>query len=91
MGILEALSYGIPVLITKGTNMSNVIKKYNAGWTCETNSDDITNTLEKVLNFSNEIPKMSFNCIKLAETYAWDSIAKKTHNELSRLLKKEKR
>ena len=45
MSILEALSYGLPVLITKGTNMTDLVHKASAGWTCETDPIEIAKTL----------------------------------------------
>ena len=32
MGLLEALSYGIPCLVSKGTGLTGLINKYDAGW-----------------------------------------------------------
>ncbi len=32
MGLLEALSYGIPCLVSKGTGLAGLINKYDAGW-----------------------------------------------------------
>ena len=49
MGILEAMSYGIPCLITKGTSLTGVLEKYNAGYACETTADDIANAIEKAV------------------------------------------
>ena len=47
MGILEAMSYGIPCLITKGTSLSDLLDKYDAGWSSETTAEDIANAIEK--------------------------------------------
>ena len=32
MGLLEALSYGIPCLVSKGTGLAGLVSKYDAGW-----------------------------------------------------------
>lgn len=32
MGLLEALSYGIPCLVSKGTGLARLINNYDAGW-----------------------------------------------------------
>ena len=32
MGLLEALSYGIPCLVSKGTGLAGLINRYDAGW-----------------------------------------------------------
>lgn len=79
MGLLEALSYGIPVLITKGTNITGVVDEYNAGWTSDDECDGVADSLEKMIDDLNILNKISKNCIKLAEKYSWNEIAKQTH------------
>ena len=32
MGLLEALSYGLPCIVSRGTGFSGLINRYNAGW-----------------------------------------------------------
>ena len=32
MGLLEALSYGLPCLVSRGTGFAGLINRYNAGW-----------------------------------------------------------
>lgn len=32
MGLLEALSYGIPCIVSRGTGLAGLINKYDAGW-----------------------------------------------------------
>lgn len=77
MGILEALSYGLPCIVTKGTNLSEVIKKYDAGWTCETTSIEIASAIKKAVEEKNLIPIKALNAKKLIhDNYSWDIVAK---------------
>lgn len=79
MGILEAMSYGVPCLITKGTSLTDIINKYDAGWSCETNADAIANAIEKAILERNLLKQKSKNAIRLIEQeFLWDHIAKKT-------------
>lgn len=34
MGLIEALAYGLPYLVTLGTDMADVIFEANVGWVC---------------------------------------------------------
>lgn len=77
MGILEAMSYGIPCLITKGTSLTSVLDKYSAGWPCETTSVGIANAIEKAVLEKHLLKEKSKNAITLIENnFLWDNIAK---------------
>lgn len=45
MSILEALSFGIPCLISEETNVGDEITNYSAGWVCNLSSTNIANTI----------------------------------------------
>ena len=49
MGLLEALSYGLPCLVTTGTNMAEEIKEADAGWTSDISVDGISEALKSLL------------------------------------------
>lgn len=86
MGLIEALSYGIPCLITRGTNMLEEVEEFQAGWVSENNLDGIKNAIIKMLNERNEISAKREAAYHLAEKYDWDTIAKETHRELTKIL-----
>ena len=75
MGMLEALAYGLPCVATYGTNLSNEIDEYGAGWTAENSIESITQALLCVIGDVNQIPRMSENALCLAQMYSWDKIA----------------
>lgn len=77
LSILEALSYGLPVLITKGTNMTDLVDEASAGWTCDTDEMEIAKTLEKAL-LCTAYSEYSRNARKLSKNYSWDTISKAT-------------
>lgn len=80
MGLLEAFSYGLPALISKGTNMAYEVNKFNAGWVAESEPESIKNALYKIQNDRNLLRIKSINALMLAKLYNWDSISKKTHS-----------
>lgn len=78
LSILEALSYGVPCLITEGTNMGEYVKSCDAGWVAKTDSSSISEQLFKSVSDVN-LKSKSANAVKLIEThFNWDNIAKNT-------------
>ncbi len=47
MGILEAMSYGLPCLITEGTGLTELVAEYEAGWICPTTAAGIARALNE--------------------------------------------
>ena len=45
MGILEAMSYGIPCLVTEGTTLGEYVNEVDAGWASANNAEEISNIL----------------------------------------------
>lgn len=77
LGILEALSLGIPCLVTDGTNLADIINEYSAGWGVKTSSKTIADAVIRAVSNPNE-EKMSEAAIRLiGENFTWDKIAKK--------------
>jgi len=79
MGILEALSYGVPCLITKGTTLGDMLQKFDAGWVADNEVADISRCIREAINSKNVLQKKSDNAIKMVnEKFAWDYIEKET-------------
>ena len=75
--LLEAFSYGLPVIITKGTNFSEVVEASNSGIVCDNNVDSIAKALECVCSFSKEyIKTLSKNSLNLSLNYDWMTVSK---------------
>ena len=77
MGLIEALSYGIPSLVTKGTNLAKEIGIANAGWIAENNINSIKDALRNMAFQRNFIEK-GRNAADLSRSFAWGHIAKKS-------------
>lgn len=91
MGMVEALSYGLPCVATVGTNMTKEIREYGAGWTAENNVESVTNAFRNMLVDKNKLKDLSINAIKLAENYSWSNIAVKSHKLYEQILKNSQR
>ncbi len=86
MGLIEALSFGLPVLVTRGSNMLDEVKEKDAGWTCETNKESIKTALIHMITQKKIFINKSMNARNLASEYNWDILACKLHNELELIL-----
>lgn len=87
MGILEALSYGIPCLVTEGTTLSEAIEENNAGWSCKTEVDDIVAMINQVIIDKDRMTQKSINAIMLVEhKYTWERVAKHSLNNFKELI-----
>ncbi len=89
MGLLEALSYGLPCLVTTGSNMREEIEKYNCGWGADNNVESLKKALLAILKDKDNIKIKSENARKLAGEYCWDKIGKDSHNKFLEILTKK--
>ena len=87
MGLIEALSYGVPSLITRGTNMYDEISNQKAGWVSEISKDSIVLSLKQMLKERNSFPEYGNNAKILANTYNWDSLASRFHKIVESIIK----
>ena len=85
MGMIEALSYGVPCLATTGTNFTKEINDFNAGWIAENNVESVKNALRSVI-FRRGFTSKGKNALQLAENFSWDTIAKDTSQCYERIL-----
>ena len=86
MGVIEALAYGIPCLVTKGTNMADDIDENNAGWTSNNSVEELEIALKRMLREKEKFSIIGKNAKKLASKYSWNQIAEKTHYELEKIV-----
>ena len=88
MGVLEALSYGIPVIVTKGTRMKELVEQYDAGYTAENNAGSITNAIKEALSTKELWELKGYNGLKLiSENYLWKNVAKRAVGEYGKRAK----
>ncbi len=88
MGILEALGYGIPCLITKGTNLGENVKEYDAGWVAETNAQAIAVAMVEAVKEKNKWRSKADNAVKLIEeNFLWNTIAKQAVKDYENIIK----
>lgn len=76
MGILEAMSYGIPCLISEGTTLGKYVRDYNSGWVASNSNDSISRMLGVAINDRMNFEQKSAGAMRLIlEEFDWDKIA----------------
>ena len=87
MAVIEAMAYGIPCILTEGTNMIDVVDKYDAGWVSNFDPDSIAETILNAISNKKLIDVKSTNARKLVEeNYKWENIAIKTIEEYKKII-----
>lgn len=82
MSITEALTMGVPVLVTKNCDYPE-IEEYNAGILVETNVDSIHQGLVKILSDENDFSDLSNNAKKLvSENFVYNDKKRKKYEKM---------
>jgi glycosyltransferase involved in cell wall biosynthesis len=79
LGILEAMSYGIPCLVTQGTTLGESIEQAGAGWMAANDSKSIAEKFEQIIVEKNFFSRKGEAGKAFVEKeFSWEEIAKKT-------------
>ena len=74
MAVLEALSFGIPCIVTDKTNMEEIINEANGGFVTNSSINDVRNTIIRAINDRSTI---HVNVQWMENHLLWSKIAKK--------------
>ena len=91
MGLLEALSFGVPALVSTGTNMTSKIIEYKAGFDAGNDVSSIKTALLEFIKSKKNITELSENAIALSNNYSWHNIAIVSHEKYSTLVKENEK
>jgi glycosyltransferase involved in cell wall biosynthesis len=87
LGILEALSYGLPCLVTRGTTLGEKIEEGKCGVMAETNTESVAAKLIQMIDSKDSYNEMSVNAVKFVDSnFSWSAVAKDTVRQYSELL-----
>lgn len=87
LGILEALSYGLPTLVTQGTTVGETIEKNQAGWVSQNSPESIAKTIIEAVEDKNKWNLYGNNARLVAiNEFSWEIIAKEAIEQYSNLL-----
>lgn len=74
-GILEALSYGLPCIVTTGTTLGDKINEYDAGWVADGDKYSIKESIMRAVSEKEKLKSKSNSARKLAENeFSWRKI-----------------
>ncbi|NWF58824.1 MAG: glycosyltransferase [Fischerella sp.] len=87
VAVLEALCFGVPCLLTPGTNVAAEVAAAGAGWAVEAQPSAIASGIRRVLAERPHLPIRGQAARRLVEEkYAWDRIASQLLKEYMKLL-----
>lgn len=87
MGILQALSYGLPCVVTEGTTLGDKIREYDAGWVAEINAQSVFECVVAALKEKERLSEKSIGAVNLVNNcFEWEKIAKSTVDDYCRFL-----
>lgn len=79
MSVLEALSCGLPCLLTPQTNMTDVIEQYRCGWVTSLSVEAIAESIQQIIEeYPTKAEELSENARKAVADYSWSHIAQKS-------------
>jgi glycosyltransferase involved in cell wall biosynthesis len=87
LGILEAMSFGLPCLVTRGTALGEKVESSRAGWVAETNAESVAQKLEQVIRDKKTFREKGLHGRKVVETeFSREKIAAETVEMYKKLL-----
>lgn len=85
MGLIEALDLGLPAFVTTGTGQRKNIENAVAGWGCDLNVQEMSETLKQMVASKNKYSDMSVAAKQLAQRFEWSKIAEEFHTTIVKL------
>lgn len=87
MGILEAMSYALPCLVTEGTFLGKEVADAQAGWAAETTAPAIAERIVEAVKDRSRWMQFGMNGRRaVQESFSWDTVAEKTVKLYAELL-----
>lgn len=79
MGVIEALSFGLPTILTRGTNLSHEVVLAQCGWDAGNDPNEIGNAIIRSYQEKKSLKAFSSNAFKLVkEKFEWEKVANET-------------
>lgn len=90
MGLMEALSYGLPVIVTEGTGLAADAERFDMGFGCETSAEGVGSALRRAVEEREQLTEKG----RRARTYienalSWDMVAQVEISEYLKIIKKQ--
>ena len=90
MVVLEALSFGLPCIVTPETNMATLIEENKCGWVVNLSPQDVSNIIKEAAeDYLINQDNYYYNSVKAAQLFDWSIIAEKSISVYKRILNYE--
>lgn len=86
--VLEALAFGVPVLVSPHVNLAPDVENAGAGWVAEIETTALQSALRKALNSEEERQRRGAHGRSLADDFSWSKTATKLLNLYTSILQK---
>ena len=86
MSVLEALSFGLPCLLTEGTTFAGKAEQYGAGFNGGSSAKSVATAIRKAVENRRKLMDYSSSALRLSEEYNWDSAAQTAINKYKECL-----
>lgn len=91
LGVIEAMSYGLPCLVSEGTGMSRQISEHDAGWSCECKVASICKSLESIFEVGDKLSKKGASAREFVrKNYEWNKVVSDTFAVYRSIIDKER-
>lgn len=88
LGVLEAMSFGLPCIITKGTNLIEDVCEFDAGYDAGTTEQTIADAIKFAVKDRENWKNKGAQAVKLvSEKYNWEFISKSTIAKYTKYIK----
>ena len=86
MGIIEALAYGVPCIITYETSFGKYVESHKCGYGCNFSVDDVMEQIKKIVDIK-DYEGLSYNASQNAnKDFDWEHIIKKLITEYKTMI-----
>lgn len=87
MGIMEALAYGLPCIVTYGTNFGKYVNDNECGIGIEFSEQQLFDAIKQMYNNENIRNEYSNNCEIIIKDYEWKNVTKALIHKYKRIIK----
>ena len=86
MGILEALSVGLPCVVTYGTSLGEYVENNKCGIACDFNSSDVFKAISKIVDDVKLRDEFAYNSYEKSNIdFCWNNVIEKTIDEYRKI------
>lgn len=90
MGLMEALSYGLPVIVTEGTGLAADVERFDMGFHCETSAESIGAALRRAVEERDQLTGKGCRARTYIENaLSWEMVAQVEISEYAAIIKQQ--